>query len=268
MDAAIRLVVNADGFGTTPERSRGVLLAHRDGIVTSTSVLGNCADLPAVKALLAEAPNLGVGAHLTLFGGAPVCAPGQVRSLVDSAGRFPALARDVFLAWATGALKADDVERELDAQVVRLLDAGLALDHLSTRAHIGFLPTVGKAVEAVARRHGVSGVRMAFERPTLAWATELPRGIIAAALGGLAWVTRRQMGALRHGPQSWGYIESWQLDEIRILEIIGRLGPGSHELICHPSTAVPGELAALSSARVKHALAQRNIQLCRWSDLF
>ncbi len=48
------------------------------------------------------------------------------------------------------------------------------------------------------------------------------------------------MGMLRHGPQSWSYVESGRLDEIRILEIIGRLGAGDHELICHPSeTDIP-----------------------------
>ena len=45
--AEIRLVVNADDFGMSPAISRGILRAHREGIVTSTSVLGNCDDLDA-----------------------------------------------------------------------------------------------------------------------------------------------------------------------------------------------------------------------------
>jgi hypothetical protein len=36
----IRLVVNADDFGMSQSISRGVLRAHRDGIVTSTSCWG------------------------------------------------------------------------------------------------------------------------------------------------------------------------------------------------------------------------------------
>ena len=66
MDVAqIRLVVNADDFGMSPEISRGILRAHREGVVTSTSVLGNVADVDGVRALLAEAPGLGME-HLTL----------------------------------------------------------------------------------------------------------------------------------------------------------------------------------------------------------
>jgi hypothetical protein len=67
-------------------------------------------------------------------------------------------------------------------------------------------------------------------------------------LGGLAWLTRRQMGALRHGPESWGYVESGQLDEIRILEILGRLGPGSHEIICHPGEVDDSPAPALAAS--------------------
>ena len=37
----IRLVVNADDFGMSAAISRGILRAHREGIVTSTSLLGN-----------------------------------------------------------------------------------------------------------------------------------------------------------------------------------------------------------------------------------
>jgi predicted glycoside hydrolase/deacetylase ChbG (UPF0249 family) len=274
----VRLVVNADGFGASPDVSRGVLRAHHDGIVTSTSVLGNCADPAAVKALLAEAPSLGVGVHLTLVGGAPVCPPGAVRSLVGPNGEFPARASDVLFGWAKGAMRADDVERELDAQVSRLRDLGLGLDHLDTRSHLGFLPAVGRAVESVARRHGIPGIRMAMEHPTIAWLAEAPRGIVAAGLGSLAWLTRRQLGALRHGPRTWGYVESGRLDEIRILEIIGRLGPGGHELICHPAArddrpqrGAPDparEMRALTAPLVKEALAARQIVLCRWADLF
>jgi hypothetical protein len=110
---------------------------------------------------------------------------------------------------------------------------------------------------------------MAMERPSLMWVVEAQRGVMAAALGGLGWLTRRQLGTLRHGPQTWGYVESGHLDEIRILEIIGRLGPGPHELICHPmDIAADGELAALTSGRVKQALARRGVELCRWADLF
>jgi predicted glycoside hydrolase/deacetylase ChbG (UPF0249 family) len=301
----IRLVVNADDFGMTAAISRGILRAHRDGIVTSTSLLGNCDDLAGARALLAEAPGLGVGVHLTLIGGRPVSDPAAVPSLLAAGGggAFASGPQEFFTAWARGRIDAADIQRELDAQVGRARDAGLELDHLDTHRHLGFLPAVGRALEAVARRHGIAGIRSAVERPTLAWLADPRRGLEAGLLTGLAWLTRRQLGALRHGPQSWGYVETGRLDEVRVLEIIGRLGPGAHELICHPgeeddgtssgaaasgataSDAAPSadaaaaaagemryhrarELAALASPKLRRALERRGIGLCRWKDLF
>ena len=92
-DAPIRLVVNADDFGMSAEISRGIVRAHREGIVTSASLLGNCADLDATRALLADAPQLGVGVHLALIGGRPVCDPASVPSLTDGTGAGTLLAR-------------------------------------------------------------------------------------------------------------------------------------------------------------------------------
>jgi predicted glycoside hydrolase/deacetylase ChbG (UPF0249 family) len=281
-DSDIRLVVNADDFGLTPAISRGILRAHRDGIVTSTSLLGNVVDLDGARAMLAEVPQLGVGVHLALTGGAPVSPPAGIPSLVTSDGRFHVRGQDFITAWMRGRVSADDVQRELDAQVSRIRDAGITVDHLDTHRHLGFLPVVGRAVEAVARRHGIAGVRSAVERPTLAWVTEPRRGLEAGMLTGLAWLTRRQLGALRYGPQSWGYVEAGHLDEIRILEILGRLGPGPHELICHPGEEDPeaagveeagryhrtGELTSLTSEKVRRAIGRRAITLCRWGDLF
>ena len=210
----IRLVVNADDFGMSAAISRGILRAHRDGIVTSTSLLGNAPDLPGARAMLSEAPNLGVGVHLALCGGSPVAPADNVRSLLAPDGAFWPRGQDFITAWMKGRVLPSEVERELEAQVARVRDAGISIDHLDTHHHLGFLPVVGGAMEAVARRHGIAGLRSAVERPTLAWATlgrfgaSRPESITLSA-----WLTRRQLGARRHGPQSWGYVEAGHLDE-------------------------------------------------------
>src|SRR3954468_18812277 len=68
----------------TMEISRGIVKAHRAGIVTSTSLLGNCTDLDGARALLAEAPALGVGVHLALIGGRPVSDAGTLPTLTGA----------------------------------------------------------------------------------------------------------------------------------------------------------------------------------------
>src|SRR5438093_11590397 len=79
-----KLIVNADDFGLTPGVSRGILAAHRHGIVTSSTVLVT-GDVE--KPLLAEARDQGLklGLHVNFTLGKPLTHGG---SLVGSDGRF------------------------------------------------------------------------------------------------------------------------------------------------------------------------------------
>jgi predicted glycoside hydrolase/deacetylase ChbG (UPF0249 family) len=265
----IRLVVTAEDFGSTPASDLRTLEGHRRGIVTGTSLLGNCDDLPRAARLLKEAPELGVGISLALVGGRPTLPSAQVSSLVRSTGAFRPSAVDFALDWWSGAIAAADVERELEAQIVRVRAEELVVEHLSSVGHVGLLPGIGEILERLAKRFGIPGLRTAVEPPGLGWVAEPQRGLETAVLAGLSWMTRRRLGTLRHGPVTWGYVESGRLDEVRILEIIGRLGAGSHELLCHPGAAEPdGELGALTSTKVKNAIADRGIVLGRWRDQF
>ena len=85
--SARTLIVNADDFGLTRGVSRGILAAHQDGIVTSTTVIVNRPIDPAlIEELLAS--GLGVGLHLNLTYGPPVSNPVRVPSLVNAQGMF------------------------------------------------------------------------------------------------------------------------------------------------------------------------------------
>jgi predicted glycoside hydrolase/deacetylase ChbG (UPF0249 family) len=64
--SAVRVVVNADDFGLTAGVNRGIVLAHADGIVTSTSLMvwGDAAEEAVM--LARERPRLGLGLHVDL----------------------------------------------------------------------------------------------------------------------------------------------------------------------------------------------------------
>jgi hypothetical protein len=155
--------------------------------------------------------------HLIRVGGPPVAAPTAVHSLVgpDERPRSPS---EVLFLWAKGALRANDVERQFDAQAVRLRDAGIAIDHLDTGYRFGLLAAIG-AVEAVARRHGISGIRIPIETDPGLDSRGPPRG---SGAGRRRLVDLRQLGSLRHALRTRGYVESRQLDELCILEIVAR----------------------------------------------
>src|SRR6184192_3293440 len=60
------LIVNADDYGLSPGINRGIAEAHRDGIVTSTSLLVDTPFSAEAAAISAELPALSVGLHADL----------------------------------------------------------------------------------------------------------------------------------------------------------------------------------------------------------
>lgn len=128
------LIVNADDLGRTVGINRGILEAHKKGIVTSATVMVNYpAAEEGIALMQAEAPFLGLGLHLNLTSGRPVLPLEEVPSLVDEQGLFrpPANWGAVMTAFAP-----EEVDRELRAQLARFIAlAGKPPTHLDSHHH-------------------------------------------------------------------------------------------------------------------------------------
>src|SRR5580700_2135827 len=83
-----RLIVNADDFGRSESINRAVLRAHREGILTSASLMVNEPSAGPAIQMARENPKLGVGLHLALVCGASALPPEQIPHLVDGRGQF------------------------------------------------------------------------------------------------------------------------------------------------------------------------------------
>ena len=101
------LVVTADDLGLSPGVTKGILEAHRTGVVRSTSLLTTFAASEAGAAQAVAERGLEVGVHLDLVGGWPNADPSVVKTLVDADGRFhplPEFTKRLF----TGRVRAND----------------------------------------------------------------------------------------------------------------------------------------------------------------
>src|SRR5208283_3522947 len=83
-----RLIVNADAFGRSHSVNEAVIRAHRDGILTTASLMVNEPGCDEAVKLATENPKLGVGLHLTLMMGHSALPPGKIPGLVNSRGEF------------------------------------------------------------------------------------------------------------------------------------------------------------------------------------
>lgn len=159
------LVVNADDFGLTESVNRGILEAHTRGILTSTTILANGAAFDSAAALARQAPDLGVGVHLNLTEGRPVASPAEVSSLLNEHGRFLRSAAALMRKVLTGRLRADEIERELSAQIEKVQRADIRVTHLDGHKHVHMLPGILPVVLRVAQRYGIPAMRWAVEHP-------------------------------------------------------------------------------------------------------
>jgi predicted glycoside hydrolase/deacetylase ChbG (UPF0249 family) len=66
--AARYLIVNADDFGASKGINRGIIECHRDGILTSTSMMVTGRALDDAVVLSRDHPRLGIGLHFDVWG--------------------------------------------------------------------------------------------------------------------------------------------------------------------------------------------------------
>ncbi len=81
-----RLIVNADDFGLSRANTLGIIYAYENGIVRSTTMMVNQPDAILAGSLMKEHPGLGVGLHLNITVGRPVC--DHLKTIVDEQGNF------------------------------------------------------------------------------------------------------------------------------------------------------------------------------------
>lgn len=154
------VIVTADDLGLSPGVTRGILDAHRDGVVRSTSLLVTFAGSQEAANLARNEPGLEVGLHLDLVGGTPVSDATRIQSLVDHDGRFHRLPQ--FTArLLTGRVRLAEVATEIRAQVGRAREWGIEPLAWDSHQHTHLMPPITRVVASLAREHGVRYLRRA-----------------------------------------------------------------------------------------------------------
>ncbi|MBI2774089.1 MAG: ChbG/HpnK family deacetylase [Chloroflexi bacterium] len=251
-----RLIVNADDLGRAPGVDRGVLRAHRDGIVTSATFMANVPGAERTAMLARESPTLDLGIHLSITFGRPLSDALQVPSLLRPDGTFHPRPSDIV---GRGIVTRDDVLRECRAQLSRARALlGRDPSHADTHHFVHDDPAVFEALVELAREHG-----LAVRHHTVAQRERLrAEGI-------------RTPDHFRREFQFAGHI-----DVPALVGLISSLDDGVTELMCHPGepddelerTSTygrerPVELATLTHPDVRAALDDGGVTLASFADL-
>jgi chitin disaccharide deacetylase len=269
-----RLIVNADDFGRLHSINEAVIRAHRDGILTTTSLMVNepaCGE--AVK-LAKENPKLGVGLHLTLLMGHSALTPEKIPGLVNARGEFSNYPIDVGVGYFFKRSLREQLRAEIHAQFEKFRATGLPLDHVNGHLHIHLHPTVFKILIEDTEKLGIK--RMRLTRDCLArsrrmtrghWFYRLSHAVIFELLSNRARKKLRQRG-IKHTQITFGLLQNVRVDEEYVLKLLPELPLGESELYSHPSLdEFKHEFDALVSPCVKELIKKNGIELIRYQDL-
>nr|WP_321509182.1 ChbG/HpnK family deacetylase [uncultured Hyphomonas sp.] len=277
----LRLIVHADDFGLSERVNDGVADAHLNGILTSTSIMACAPAFDHAVALAKATPSLDIGVHLTLIEERPLTDPAKIPSLVDETGHFHKHITVFAKLYFRGLINPEEVRLELDAQIARIRESGLAISHLDSHQHVHMLPGILKVAQDLGRKHGIAPMRLPRE-PVSPY--------MLASPGGLSRVAQQlvlnhfcRRGGKGFGPTTdrfAGFYFGGKLDTDALLKVIAAMPQtGTCELMCHPGEDDPAsdklhwgynwahELSALKADTVKAEVAAKGIELISFRDL-
>jgi predicted glycoside hydrolase/deacetylase ChbG (UPF0249 family) len=265
---SLRLIVNADDFGFTRDVNEGIIEAHRNGILTATTLMANGDAFDHAVALARETPSLDVGCHLVLV---------QGRSVADPSRELPATLTELARTLLQRKLP---VYEELLAQVRKIVRAGIRPTHLDTHKHTHLLPPVLDAMARLAYEFRIRWIRRPFD-----FGIDTGARITKSAVALGMRVTRpgfaRALGELKTTDHFAGFQITGTLREANLIATLERLPEGLTEFMCHPGKLGPEllaaatrlkesrqiELAALVSPGVRSVIERRGIELVNYRSL-
>lgn len=285
------LIVNADDLGWSEGVNRGIAEAHRHGIVTSTSLLANGTSFVLAVELARTTPGLGVGVHLNLSDGAPVSEPETVTTLLNDSGEFAASPETLLLRVARRSVDLREVEREWEAQICKVREAGISPTHLDGHKHVHMLPGLFEIALRLAKRHGIAAVRVANEESSLRTALAAGRkqnagivmkqGVQARGLKFLARDAREMAERLGIVTADYfcGIAQTGELTREGVERLLRALPEGTTEFMVHPGylddalqnsatrlrESRQQELRILTDTRIRNLVASEGIRLIDYS---
>jgi len=269
-----RLIVNADDFGGSHSINEAVIRAHRNGILTSASLMVNEPGFEEAVTFARQNPTLGVGLHLTLLHGHSTLARSEIPDLVDEERTFSYNTVAVgFRYFADRRLKTQ-LLAEIDAQFQRFRGTGLPLDHVNGHLHLHLHPTVFQLLVQNVSRWGITHLRLTHDPFWLdsrlaseRWFYRVSHAVIHRVLVDRSRGVLRRLN-IKHTNAVFGLLQNDRVDERYVMRLLPNLPPGDSELYSHPSLdQFKHEFEALVSPKVKTLVERLGIRLIRYQNL-
>ncbi|HET9097914.1 MAG TPA: hopanoid biosynthesis-associated protein HpnK [Candidatus Baltobacteraceae bacterium] len=279
-----QLIVTADDFGLAVPVNEAIERGHREGILSTASLMVAAAATQDAVERARRLPGLRVGLHVVLVNGSPASPPERIPLVVRADGTFET---DLFRAgiryFFTPGIRRE-LETEIRAQFEAFKATGLPLDHVNAQNHLHVHPTVLSLILKVGRDYGVRAIRIPREPFWPSWrAARTQRNArIANSAFLLPWLwlmsVRLHRAGIATNDYVFGMIDTGHMTPPRVREYLAHLPHGTSELYVHPAThtwpqAFPpdydfaGEFASLVDANVIDDLRRSDVRRVTFTEL-
>lgn len=275
------MIVNADDFGLCSGVNRAVKRAHHDGILTSATLMCNMPGALEAVEIAGDMNSLGVGVHLNLLEGKPLCRTEEVGILLNNEGEFECSASQIAIKSLFSGKVRRAIEVELAAQIEWAIAHGVSPTHLDSHKHVHAFPTIYKIVVRLAERFGIGAIRWPWEPKEICgcnWPLVMKGGKTRALkVRTMARLDRWSCDKYIRNDVFLGLAHTGQVDQAFWNAFAGQNFAGVVEIMTHPSYADgldaektrliaerEVELEALCSDDAKRAVSDANVELVHY----
>ena len=261
---SIQLLVRGDDMGKDYGRTKGFMKAHKEGILTSASIMATSIYFNESVQFCKENPTLAAGIHITILDGTqrPVLSPDEVPSLVNPKGFFYENINQLNNANP----KIEEIEKEIRAQIEKVRASGLHFVYLDWHRYGGAETRVGKirkevTIKLCQEKQLIFGQDCKYNDGSM-------YGYVRKSLVPESWPKQR----LPDGQEVYYPATALSKEDQQLFfDRLTNLKPGKWTEVVHPGLAEPERTSVtelLCSPKTKEIIKMKNIQLISYYNLW
>ncbi|MDF5708313.1 MAG: hopanoid biosynthesis-associated protein HpnK [Nostoc sp. S4] len=293
MQAQRFAIINGDDFGLSEGVNQAIIKAHKQGVLTSTSLMVSADAAKEAITLASAHPNLAVGLHLVLVCGRSVLPPEQIPHLVDKQGNFSNSPLNAGLRYQFVRETHQELRQEICAQLEKYRSTGLPLSHVDGHLHLHVHPVVLGILVDLAAEFDIKVIRLPSEELGITLRVNrshlLTKLVWSGVFGKLRCYGERLLKSqgISFTERVYGLLQTGGITEEYLLALIPQIQANLVEIYSHPAMPTAGfstrrgvnanaihgdplneelgtgeaELAALLSSQVREALLNNGFEI-------
>jgi predicted glycoside hydrolase/deacetylase ChbG (UPF0249 family) len=228
-----RVIINADDFGLSQGVNQGIIRAHREGVLSSASLMANAAGFEQAVEMAAQNRSMGVGVHLNILRGKPLSESRYVESLITKEAVFRPNVFRLYRGLKSGHIEMADVERELRTQIEKIMNAGIDPSHFDSEKHSHMIGPLFSLVLKLAKDYRIPRIRFIREFCFSPKLMQTGKSLFIF-LSSLAQKRRMTAEGIKSSDHFYGICASGRMSADRLQKSLLRLKDGVTEIMVHP----------------------------------